>query len=98
MIKNLSSRRLLYLSIFISGYFGFLYLNAKIFQWNNLFIQFLVESFTILLLIGQVVLLVIAAKYWKSDRFSFKQYSFWALLILFLNSFWTIGLWLVTRI
>lgn len=98
MIKNLSPRILFYLSLFISGYFGFLHLNAKILKWNNLFIQFIVESLTILLLIGQVALLAIAAKYWKNDKFSLIQYSFWALLILFLNSFWTIGLWLVSRV
>ncbi len=97
MIKNLSSKRLFYLSIFIAGYFGFLYLNAKILKWNNFFIQFIVESFTILLLIGQVVLLSISAIYWKNDRFSINQYSFWAFLILFLNSLWTIGSWLISR-
>jgi len=98
MIKNLSSRRLLYLSIFISGYFGFLFLNAKVLKCNNLFLQFIVESFTFLFLIGQVVLLVIAAKYWKNDKFPVKTYSFWALIILLVNSCWTIGSWVVSRI
>lgn len=76
MIKNLSSRRLFYLSIFISGYFGFLFLNAKVLKWNNLFIQFIVESFTILLLLGQVILFVITAIYWKNDKFSIKNIPF----------------------
>ncbi|SHG21266.1 hypothetical protein SAMN05444483_10670 [Salegentibacter echinorum] len=98
MIKILSSKRLFYLSLIILGYFGFLYLNAKVLKWNSLFLQFIVELFTILLLVGQVGLLVIAAIHWKKDKFSIKTYAFWALLILLLNSFWTIGLWVMSRI
>lgn len=98
MFKILSSKRLFYLSILIAGYFGFLYLNAKVLRWNSLFLQFVVELFTILFLIGQVALFIIAAIYWKKDKFSIKTYSFWALLVLLFNSLWTIGLLVVSRI
>lgn len=96
-MKNLSTKRLFYLSIFIAGYFGFLYLNYHIFKIHYIIIGFIMEMITIPLGLAQVVLLVIAFQYWRREKFSIKRYSFWAFLILFLNSFWTIGSFLISR-
>tara|TARA_B100001063_G_C16685260_1_gene513974 strand:- start:482 stop:775 length:294 start_codon:yes stop_codon:yes gene_type:complete len=90
MIK-LNGRLLFYLSIFISGYFLLLLLNEILLKLDYILIGFIVESFSISLLLLQFILLFVSFIYWKKDNFSIKNYSFWAFLILILSNAWTLG-------
>ncbi|SKB71095.1 hypothetical protein SAMN05660776_2632 [Salegentibacter holothuriorum] len=97
MIKGLSSKRLFYISLFIVGYFGFLYLNYHLFKLNYILLGVVMEMITIPLALAQFILLIISFRYWRKEHFRIKNYSFWAFLILLLNCTWTLSSYIMAK-
>ena len=95
---KLTNRKLFYASVFISCYFILLTLNQYFVRLKYVIIGVVQELLTIPLLILQLVLLFIAIKRWATeDSFSVIKLPFWAALVLLINSFWTLGLFFITR-
>jgi hypothetical protein len=76
------------LSICALLYFSFLALNAYYFKFQYIAIGFIQELFTIPIIIGQLVLLVVSFIRFKRINYSIKSWTFVSMIILFaLNCF-----------
>lgn len=82
---------LFYISLVISIYFTFLYLDHHLFKLNSIVLAVVRELLTIPMLIVQLFFLYLSIKIARRYRFRVSTYSFWAFLILSLSSILTIG-------
>jgi hypothetical protein len=82
--KTNNKREIIIFSLCIISliYFTLLFSNTYFFNFQHLLIGVFQEILTIPFLIGLLVLLIFSIKDGLSNKFSFKHYSIWSLLIL----------------
>lgn len=82
LVATISDKNIFALSICALLYFSFLFLNAVYFKFESSFISFIQELFTIPIIIGQLILLVLAWKRFKRSNFSIRTLTFVSMIIL----------------
>ena len=91
-MKNLlTSKRLLFVSLAVVGYFCLLSLNAYIIKSDFVLIGVFQELLTLPLLLLQLVLLVLSVMHCIKDKFRIKTYSLWTFLVLLISNSIFIG-------
>ena len=86
MLTKIDNKQLLILSIAVSLYFAFLFLNAYVFKFDNVFIGVVQELVTIPMLLALLFLFLFSIVRLYEDNFSVNKRSFWAFIILFFVS------------
>lgn len=80
--KIMKDKNILALSICALLYFSFLLLNDRYFKFESAAISFIQELFTIPIIIGQLVLLVLSLIYFKRSNYSIRSWTFISMIIL----------------
>ena len=91
MFKKINNNQLFITSLIISGYFAFLFLNAYVIKLENVIIGVIQELVTIPALLILLFLFFFSIKRSIRDKFSIKEYSFWAFVVLFVTVIVTFG-------
>ena len=91
MFKKINNNQLFITSLIISGYFAFLFLNAYVIKLENVIIGVIQELVTIPALLILLFLFFFSIKRSIRDKFSIKEYSFWAFVVLFVMVIVTFG-------
>ncbi len=86
MLKKISDKNVFYISLVVVIYFIFLYVNSYIVKAEYVLIGVLQESLTIPMLIIQFILLIIVINRCISNKFDVKTYTFFAFIMLIVNS------------
>ena len=90
--KKLKNSKLIFLlSLVVSIYFLFLYLNAYILRWDFVLIGVFQELLTIPVMLGELILLFFSIRGFILSKYLFKSYSFGATIILLINILYTWG-------
>jgi len=87
----MNNKTLFQLSLVVFLYFSVLFLNGYVFKWESTLFGVFQELLTILMLVLQLVLLVMAFKRCLKDRFSTKSLSLWSFSLLMVSSLATFG-------
>ena len=96
MLAKIDNKQLLILSIAVSLYFAFLFLNAYVLEFDNVFIGVIQELVTIPMLLALLFLFLFSVMRSLKDKFSAKRSSFWAFLVLFFVSIVTFGSFVIS--
>ena len=91
MFKKINNNQLFITSLIISGYFAFLFLNTYVIKLENVIIGVIQELVTIPALLILLFLFFFSIKRSIRDKFSIKEYSFWAFGVLFVTVIVTFG-------